>query len=131
MNIELFTLCDGAYNYNGKLTIVGTLDVMNADSVPATVQIGIAMKLRFAPEETGKHKLTIRIINPEGGSIPPDFSLDLDIRPSEKGSQVALAVNAQGLSLDKFGDYTTKVFMDDEEKGSYSFTLIKKLQWKQ
>jgi len=126
MNIELFTLCDGAYNYNGKLTIVGTLDVMNADSVPATAQIGIAMKLRFAPEEAGKHKLTIRIINPEGGNIPPDFSLDLDIKPSEKGSQVALAVNAQGLSLDKFGDYTTKVFMDDEEKGYYGFTLIKK-----
>lgn len=58
--------------------------------------------------------------------IPPDFSLDLDINPSEKGSQVALAVNAQGLSLDKFGDYTTKVFMDDEEKESYSFSLIKK-----
>ena len=126
MNIELFTLCDGAYNYNGKLTIVGTLDVMNADNVPATAQIGIAMKLRFAAEETGKHRLTIRIINPEGRNIPPDFSLDMDIKPSEKGSLVALAVNAQGLSLDKFGDYTTKVFMDDEEKGSYSFTLIKK-----
>lgn len=126
MNIELFTLCDGAYNYNGKLTIVGTLDVMNAESVPATAQIGIAMKLRFAPEESGKHQLTIRIINPEGDKIPPDFSLDMDIKPSEKGSLVALAVNAQGLSLDKFGDYTTKVFMDKEEKGSYSFTLIKK-----
>lgn len=126
MNIELFTLCDGAYNYNGKLTIVGTVDVMNAERVPTTAQLGIAMKLRFAPQEAGRHQLIVRIINPEGGNIPPDFSLDLDIKPSEKGSLVSLAVNAQGLSLDKFGDYTTKVFMDGEEKGSYSFTLIQK-----
>ena len=126
MVIDLFTLCDGAYNYNGKLTIVGTIDTMFVPEVPAKVQFSIAMKLRFDTTESGKHSMMVRIKDVDGKNIPPDMKLDLDIQPSEADTIVSLAVNAQGLPFDKFGKYQVEVLVDDVLKGDYAFKLQKK-----
>lgn len=126
MVIDLFTLCDGAYNYNGKLTIVGTLDSISVSDVPAKVQFSIAMKLRFNPGEEGKHTLVVRIKDVNGKNIPPDMVLDLDIVPSETDTVVSLAVNAQGLPFDKLGVYNVDVLVDNVVKCTYAFNLLKK-----
>lgn len=126
MVIDLFTLCDGAYNYNGKLTIVGTLDSISVPDVPAKVQFSIAMKLRFNPDEEGKHTLIVRIKDANGKNIPPDMMLDLDIAPAEASTVVSLAVNAQGLPFDKLGLYNVDVIVDNVLKGMYAFNLLKK-----
>ena len=126
MVIDLFTLCDGAYNYNGKLTIVGTLDTITVADAPAKVQFSIAMKLRFAPAEAGEHTLIVRIKDVNGKNIPPDMKLGLDIKPSDVNTIVSLAVNAQGLPFDKLGEYQVDVLVDDDVKGTYAFNLIKK-----
>lgn len=126
MVIDLFTLCDGAYNYNGKLTIVGTIDSISVPELPAKVQFGIAMKLRFAATEAGTHTLIVRIKDANGKSVPPDMKLDVDIKPSDVDTVVSLAVNAQGLPFDKVGEYNVDVLVDDEPKGSFAFNLLKK-----
>lgn len=126
MVIDLFSLCDGAYNYNGKLTIVGTLDSISVPEVPAKVQFGIAMKLRFDATETGAHTLIVRIKDVNGKNVPPDMKLGLNIKPSDVSTIVSLAVNAQGLPFDKFGEYSVDVLVDDEVKGSYVFSIQKK-----
>lgn len=126
MVIDLFTLCDGAYNYNGKLTIVGTIDSITVPEVPAKIQFSIAMKLRFGTDEAGAHTLVVRIKDVNGKNIPPDMKLGLDIKPSDVSTIVSLAVNAQGLPFDKFGEYSVDVLVDDEVKGTYVFNIQKK-----
>ena len=118
MVIDLFTLCDGAYNYNGKLTIVGTLDSISVPDVPAKVQFSIAMKLRFNPDEEGKHTLIVRIKDANGKNIPPDMMLDLDIAPAEASTVVSLAVNAQGLPFRTLSTITSTLYKPSLSKGS-------------
>lgn len=125
MVVDLFTLCDGAYNYNGKLTIVGTLDTISVVELPAKVQFGIAMKLRFGKEEAGNHTLIVRIKDPDGNNIPPDMKLCMPINPSVADTVVSLAVNAQGLSFDQIGKYKVYILVDDAVKGTYTFNLQK------
>ena len=53
MVIELFTLSDGAFNYNGKLTIVGALTTINLESLPSRVKTALAMRMRVYSEDVG------------------------------------------------------------------------------
>lgn len=72
MTIELFSLCDGAYNYNGKLTIVGTLASLSPTSLPVRIKIGVAMRIRVENGGNGEQVHPFRIGLPSGThtSIP-------------------------------------------------------------
>ena len=54
MKIEFFTFCDGAYNYDGRLTIVGTYDDIKAQSFPWKTNMSFALKLLVSNDEAGK-----------------------------------------------------------------------------
>jgi len=54
MKLELFTLCDFAADYGGKLSVVGIFDTLGAKQVPAVhPQCAVAAKMRFEKIEEG------------------------------------------------------------------------------
>lgn len=126
MNIELFTLCDGAFNYNGKLTIVGTLSNVGVSEIPARLNIGVGVKLRLDPFETVGNKLGIMFYNPDGTKIPIDVNVDLDSKLTEEISYIALAVNIQGLPINQLGLHNAKLLLEEKEVAQYSFKLEQK-----
>ena len=64
MDIQIATLCDFASDYNGKLVISGTFDTLAARAVPVVhPSCALAMRFCFTPEDVGRHKLSINIIN--------------------------------------------------------------------
>lgn len=126
MRVELFTLCDGAYNYNGKMTIVGTLTNLGVPQVPVNVQLGLAMKIKVDPNESGTKQMMIRFLNPDGTTIPADLSLKLDIAPKEETSFISLAANVQNLPLTQLGELTIKIMIDDSLLSEYQINVVKK-----
>lgn len=121
MKVELFTLCDGAYNYNGKLTIVGTLDGINVHALPSQVNFGIALKLRQEEIDTGDRKLSLHFVEPNGVEIPAEISMNLALSEHQKDSHISAAVNIQGLPLKNEGEYNIKVNLDQITIGEYRF----------
>lgn len=126
MTIELFTLCDGAYNYNGKLTIVGALSSVTVSKLPAKVQMAVAMKIRVEADEEGSRQMIIRFVSPDGKDIPTDLVVDLNLDDSKVLSYISLAASIQGMSISQTGHYTVKVMMDQKMMAEYPFVVNQK-----
>ena len=124
MRIELFTLCDGAYNYNGKMTIVGTLTSLGVPKVPVNVQLGIALKIMVEPEESGIKNLAIRFFNPDGSSISADLTAQIDVKPKEEKSFISLAANVQNFPLSQLGEHTIQIIMNGEVLSDYKIRVV-------
>jgi len=124
MRIELFTLCDGAYNYNGKMTIVGTLTSLGVPKVPVNVQLGLALKIMVESEESGLKNLTIRFFNPDGSTIPADLTAQIDVKPKEEKSYISLAANVQNLPLSQLGEHTIQIMMNGEALSDFKIKVV-------
>lgn len=122
MTIELFTLCDGAYNYNGKLTIVGTLATLNPTELPVRVKMGVAMRLRVDAEEIGEKEMHIRFKSSDGSYLPIDMAAKLNIVATDAPfSYIMFAAEIQGFPIDKEGIYRSEVTIDNVKMGEYPF----------
>jgi len=128
MTIELFSLCDGAYNYNGKLTIVGTLNGIALPQLPAQIKVSLAMRMRVGQEDKGEKNMIIHFVNPDGKNLPVELAVKLNIVPTEEPeAYITFAADIQGLPLDKEGHYSVDISVDDKQIGNYPFNVqIKK-----
>lgn len=128
MKIELFSLCDGAYNYNGKLTIVGTLNGIAVPQLPAQIKVSLAMRMRVSQRDVGEKKMLIHFIDPDGKNLPVELAVNLNIVPTEEQeSYITFAAEIQGLPLEKAGHHSVNVSIDSEQIGNYPFNVqIKK-----
>ncbi len=120
MDIQIATLCDFAADYNGKLVISGTFDTLAARAVPVVhPSCALAMRFCFTPEDAGRHKLSINIINEDGESLDPNNM------PIEPEFEVALpknvpfltrniVMNLQGLRFEEDGIYSIDIGCDGE-----------------
>jgi hypothetical protein len=120
MDIQIATLCDFAADYNGKLVISGTFDTLAARALPVVhPACALAMRFCFTPEDTGRHKLSINIINEDGESLDPN---NMPIQPEfdvqlPKGAPFLtrnIVMNLQGLRFPEDGIYSIDIGCDDE-----------------
>lgn len=126
MTVELFALCDGAYNYNGKLTIVGTLSDIEVSSFPTKVNMGIAIKIKLEPEETIGDNLAVWFYDSEDSKLPADVNFALEAKSIKRVSYISVAANVQGLPVEKDGGYKAKLTADGKIWAEYTFTVEQK-----
>ena len=120
MDIQIATLCDFAADYNGKLVISGTFDTLAARAVPVVhPSCALAMRFCFTPEDAGRHKLSINIINEDGESldpnnmpIEPEFEVQLPKNVPFLTRNIVM--NLQGLRFPKGGIYSIDLGCDGE-----------------
>ena len=123
MTIELFTLCDGAYNYNNKLTIVGSWTSISVNEIPTKSPVGIATRVRIEVGEKGKKEMKIQFFNPDNTIIPTDIVASLDIKQSKETAYINLAGTIQGLPITQVGQYFVKVMIDNDVMAEYPFVV--------
>ena len=114
MTTNIFTLCDGAYNYNGKLTIVGTTDNIKVPTIPFVAGIGLALKISFTPQESGKKNVSILFQDNNGQQILPELQMQSDVKSKDNiGGKLVIAGNIQGLNIQTLGSYKCIVKVDN------------------
>lgn len=124
MKFELFTLCDGAYNYNGRLTIVGTYDNVLAKSFPWKTDLVFAMKLFVPKSETGKKKISLKFLNTVGNNFAADINAQVDIPKSETNGHIAFSSVLRGVSFDKPGTYVIRIEENDKKLKEFAFDVM-------
>ena len=121
MNVELFTFCDAAADYNGKLSILGVFDAIWARTAPAVQpQCTVALRMRFSKIEEGEHKVKINIVDADGKSVVKPFETAANIRYQEDITSIAanMILNLHGIKFPVFGDYSIDLTVDDKHEAS-------------
>lgn len=120
MKVELFTLCEGAFNHQGRLTIVDTLDKLSASKFPCKFNLGIALKLGFK-DETWITDFQMSFKNAEKtlytfkGKMPD---------PEEGEGKLSFSANLTGLEFPSAGNYNLDFIIGDEVLASYPFNVL-------
>src|ERR1035437_3987786 len=120
MDIQIATLCDFAADYNGKLVISGTFDTLAARAVPVVhPQCALAIRFCFMPEDSGRQKLSINIINEDGVSLDPNNmpiepEFDVQVPKNVPFLTRNLVMNLQGLRFETDGIYSIDIGCDGE-----------------
>lgn len=123
MKIELFTLCDGAFNNGGRLTIVNTYDNVMARQFPWKAALGVALKIYIPADEKGTHTLSVAIVNEKGDQVLHNLNANLDIPIDGQDGHIALASNIQGIVFPNAGLYFVIVRIDEIEILHHKFSV--------
>lgn len=109
MDVRVFTLCDGAYNYNGKLTIVGTVDHIKVPKVPAIASIALAVKIANVGGGGAKKSITINFKTAQGDNMAPEIVFE-----AETKEQIIIAGNIDGLNIKELGDCVVELMIGEQ-----------------
>ncbi len=80
MQLLLATLCDSAADYQGKLCVLGAFDTLCAPQFPVVhPQCSLAVRLLFDPVDSGRHDMTIRLMDEDNHEAMPAFNPVIDV----------------------------------------------------
>lgn len=117
MKAELFTACDFAADYGGKLTIVGVFDTLGATHTPVVhPQLCIVAKIRFDDIEAGRRQVRFTLTDFDGQDVlkPLDMPITAPAAPAAEavGSVVNLVLNINGVTFSRFGEHSLDLSID-------------------
>lgn len=124
MKVELLAISEGAYNHNGRLTLVEAFDVMHVQRVPAEAAVGLAAKILFNPEDTGRHTMIIRVSHSGQQNAIADFNSEIDVPNDPEGGKLLMAANVRGFKIPFDGSYSLSLLIDGNEINSTTFKVI-------
>lgn len=133
MEIQVAVLCDAATDYQGKLNILGTFDTIFTSQMPAVhPQCSIALRMTFAKQEEGHHKMKLAFVDEDGKAIMPNIDIPVDVVVPEDSIFLSrnFLVNIQQLKFDKPGLYSIDIAVDGRQEGSIPL-LVKKMPHQQ
>lgn len=111
MKIEIFTLCDHAADYGGKICISGAFDRVQGKEAPVTIRsCTVCARLRFDPSEEGAHKIRISFMDADAKAVVPALTGDITLRFGERDRThtVNVIMNFHNLKLPNFGEYAVE-----------------------
>jgi hypothetical protein len=121
MRLELFSLCDFAADYGGKLSVVGVFDNIFARQMPAVHQhCCLALKIRFDKIEEGQKRVRLTISDDDGKPILPAMEIPINVvMPADaRTNAIQVVANIGGLKLERFGEYSIDFALDGRHEGS-------------
>jgi hypothetical protein len=116
MKVELFTACDYAADYAGKLTLVGIFDTLGAPSTPVVhPQLCVAAKLRFDDLEAGPKQVRFTLTDADGRDVLQPIEMQI-VAPAPATdtatSVVNLVFNLGHIRFEHLGEYALDLFLD-------------------
>jgi hypothetical protein len=126
METEIFTLCDAAADYQGRLNILGVFDTIFAPKLPVShPHCAVALRIRFSKIEEGKHALALHIVDSDGKMIIPPLEGGFEVHLVEDESEGAinLVLNLQGLIFNSYETYNVNLAIDSQKRDSLPFRV--------
>ena len=127
MKVELFALCQGAFNNNGQLTIVNTVDNFSVSNLPTRLSFGLALKFYLEPhEESGDKMLEISVVRKKDKQIcVPPMQIPVQISDMEKASHISIAMNLQNVLFEKEDTYDVHMVLNGNRLDDFAFEVLK------
>jgi|WetSurMetagenome_2_1015567.scaffolds.fasta_scaffold00008_133 hypothetical protein len=131
MDIEIFSLCDFAEDFNGKLCVIGTFGNIAVNRFPALhPHCFIAARIRFDRAEAGIHPFRITIASSDGNDLVPPLRGQITAQPAESESHatVNLALSTGQMLFQKPGVYSIELTLGGKAVKSLPVTVEEKRQ---
>lgn len=124
MKTIIFTLCDGAFNYDGRLTVVGTYDQMKMTSIPGNANANFALKFRVPVNELGQ-SATIRVEfqDMNDNPISDGISKSIAIPASDTGSIHLAMAGSVKLNVAEAGKHKMICYINDCQVEELVFSI--------
>ena len=116
MKYDIFTTCQFAADYGGKLSIIGAYDIFHAKNVPARMAaFFVVFRLHFGADEHGMHTFQLSILDSDGTPIMSTIKDGFDLAPRDNspGFMVTKLFNLNGIPIPQFGEYRVSLEVDD------------------
>jgi hypothetical protein len=118
MNVEILALCDAAVESNGRLSLIGTIDLFWAERIPYVhPKCTLAMRLRFDASEAGKYFLKVQVVDPDGRPLTGRTNLPLEVKSA--GEELPLLHNIildiRAVKFAQYGPHAVHVTLDGTE----------------
>ncbi|HEX9785928.1 MAG TPA: hypothetical protein VGA56_24780 [Opitutaceae bacterium] len=129
MKVEVFALCDAAVDYGGKLSLLGAFDGIHAHQTPVVhPQCAIALRIRVARAEEGKHQIVLNFIDADGRNVMPSVNGNFEVRmPPERDSiAVNLVLNIHQLRFERFDEYAVDLSIDNRQEASLPLVVVQR-----
>jgi hypothetical protein len=124
LNIEIFTLCDAATEYHGRLNILGVFDTIFAPRMPAMhPYCSVALRIRFGMIEQGEHRLRLHIVDDDGNLVVPPIegALNVALPANSQIASANLVLNLGQLQFMSYGEYAINLAIDENQVASLPF----------
>ncbi|MBI3241331.1 MAG: hypothetical protein HYZ49_03460 [Chloroflexi bacterium] len=124
MDIEIFTLCDAAADYQGRLNILGVFDTIFASQMPAMHPFcSAALRMRFQMIERGQHSLTLHIVDDDGNLVVPaiEGAFSVEIPGNSQIASANLILNLGQLRFKNYGEYAINLAIDSRQEATLPF----------
>ncbi len=121
MFVEIFSICDAATDYNGRLNILGAFEGIAAASAPVKRdRCSLAIRMRFDAAETGEHPLEVKFMDADGKAIGPAMAATINVKVHAGRTSGAhnLVLNINGMIFPHFGSYDIQLKVDGEIRSS-------------
>jgi len=108
LRVEIFTLCEGAIEQEGRLSMIGTYETVNADGFPFVIpQVTVVLRLRFWPAEHRNHLMSLTLTGPDGLPVgsPVEVPLTLLQPPQERSNSYNVITRFHNLQIVEPGEY--------------------------
>jgi hypothetical protein len=123
MKVSLFTLCDAATEWYGKLNILGPFDTIYSPQTPTVhPACAVVTSLKFEPIEEGIHRIKLRFGDADGREIlqAVEMQLNVILPPGAQYLTANSIFNLQQLKLPRFGEYSVDLAVGGKQEGSLS-----------
>ncbi|MCL1615052.1 hypothetical protein M3090_01325 [Bacteroides sp. ET71] len=117
MKVDIFTLCDSAQEYGGKLIIVGTFNSIYAKEFPTLhPEFALVARVVFSENEKGVHKIDFSVKkNDENVYIMPPGQMTADTTNTKgKDAIINVVVKGNNIPIPSDGTYVVTLKVDDK-----------------
>jgi hypothetical protein len=128
VKIEVFSLCDAAVDYGGKLSLLGAFDGIFAREAPVVhPQCAIALRVRVFRPEDGRHEIVINFIDADGHPVMPPVQGGFEVRmpPNRDSLAVNLVLNIHQLRFERFDEYAVDLAIDGRQEARLPLVVVR------
>jgi hypothetical protein len=128
LRVEMFTLCDGATEQDGRISLVGTYDSIYAADFPfALPQVTAVLRVRFWPQDGCLHAFRLVLTSPDGKSLGVLLDAMANLQPFNDDRSIAcnLITRLQNVQIEGPGEHTFDFYIDDRLQGRLPVSICR------
>ena len=126
LRVEIFALCDGATEHDGRLSLLGTYDVIHVSHFPVLLPlVTVVLRLRFWPQESRMHRFRFVLTAPDGATLADSLDVTGQLRSvcEERSAACNLITQFPNVRIERQGEYSFDFYLDGRLEARLPFCI--------